>query len=258
MLKRGCIAGAAALLVVALAATGARADAYLRVITQQAPVHTGPGSSYRKVYVADRGDVFPVEKRGSEGYWFKVQLEDGTTGWIYGELVFPFEVVDDGNPGLFSRMWSATKRTLFAPSPVVNSDVEISFSAGALDREGVFILRPAYLIDRHFALEGFFGLSPRAQQDIFLYGAGWTFRLWPGSALGPHVHAGFGGATKRGKADAALAEDESLFALTVGGGFELTFKKQITVRLDYRNWTIFDPDESTNVQEYSGGLAIFF
>ncbi len=236
----------------------ASADAYLRVITQQAPVYTGPGTSYRKVYVADRGDVLEVLKRGTEGFWFKVLLEDGTTGWVYGELVFPFEVVEDTDVSIFTRAWRATRRFLFAPSPVPTSDVEISFSAGVLDSEGVFILRPAYLLDQYWAIEGYFGLSPRAQQDVFLYGAGWTFRLWPGSALGPHVHVGVGGAAFRKKADAPVGSDQDQFTLSVGGGFEMTFKKQITVRLDFRNWTIWDPDKSSNAQEYSGGLAIFF
>lgn len=236
----------------------ASADAYLRVITQQAPVYTGPGTRYRKVYVAARGDVFEVTKRGTKAFWFKIRLEDGTTGWIYGELVFPFEVVEDTDAGIFTRAWRATRSFLFAPSPVPTSDVEISFSAGVLAEEGVFILRPAYLLDPHWAIEGYFGLSPRKQQNLFLYGAGWTFRLWPGSALGPHVYAGVGGAALRKKADAPVGEDEDLFTLNVGGGFELTFKKQITVRLDFRNWTIWDPDKSSNSQEYSGGLAIFF
>ena len=43
-----------------------------------------------------------------------------------------------------------------------------------------------------------------------------------------------------------------------GGGFEITLKKQITVRLDARNWTLFNENHSSNGQEYSGGLAIFF
>ena len=47
-------------------------------------------------------------------------------------------------------------------------------------------------------------------------------------------------------------------ALGAGGGLEITFKKQITLRLDVRNWTLFDENQSSNGQEYSGGLAIFF
>jgi len=246
--------------VLLVAAPRARADAYLRVITQTAPVHTGPGPDYRKIYTAARGDVFPVYERGSESYWFKIELEDGTMGWIYGELVFPFEVVEDTEVSIFTRAWRATRRAIFAPSPVPSSSVELSFSAGALDREGVFIFRPAYLIDKYFAVEAFAGLSPRKDDDLYLSGAGWTFRLVPGSPLGPHVFAGLGGATSQPKADVAdsVVEQQTLFALSVGGGFELTFKKQITVRIDFRNWTIFDPDKANNGQEYSGGLAIFF
>jgi hypothetical protein len=47
-------------------------------------------------------------------------------------------------------------------------------------------------------------------------------------------------------------------ALSAGGGFEVTLKKQITLRLDFRNWTLFDQNQSSNAQEYTSGLAIFF
>ena len=50
----------------------------------------------------------------------------------------------------------------------------------------------------------------------------------------------------------------STLALSAGGGLEITLKKQITVRLDARNWTLFDENKAANAQEYSGGLAIFF
>lgn len=244
----------------ALAATPApaAADAYLRVIAQRAPVHTGPGGDYRELYVAERGEVFPVVERGGQGFWFRVNLEDGTSGWIFGELVFPFEVVEDDDPGVFRRMGRAIRRALLGPSPVPYSDVEISFSAGVLDQEGAFLLRPAWLVDSYFALEGFAGLSPRQDEDLFLAGLGWTLRLIPGAAVGPFLNAGFGAAHFRPKADNFAEEPETLMALAAGGGFEITFKRQITVRLDYRNWIIFDPDQASNGQEVSGGLAIFF
>ena len=60
------------------------------------------------------------------------------------------------------------------------------------------------------------------------------------------------------KVDNYVGQRGTLMALGAGGGFEITFKKQITLRLDARNWSIFDQNESTNYQEYSGGLAIFF
>jgi len=245
------------LLVIALGGP-AEADAFLRVIAQKAPVHTGPGPSYREVYIAERNQVFTVLERGTRDYWFKIELEDGTSGWILGDLVFPFEVGEEPEAGIFRRMGRAIRRAILGPSPAPYADVGISFSAGLLDQEGVFLLRPSWLIDPYWALEAFGGLSPRSEKDIFLTGLGFVLRLSPGAVIGPYASVGVGAAYIRPKADNFIDEKETLMALGAGGGLEITFKKQITVRLDARNWTLFDQNKSNNGQEYSGGLAIFF
>lgn len=247
-----------ALGLVAAGALTADAEPFLRVIAQKASVYTGPGPGYREIYVAERNQVFSVLERGTRDYWFKIELEDGTSGWILGDLVFPFEVGEQEEIGAFRRMGRAIKRTLLGPSPAPYADVGLSFSAGLLDREGVFMLRPSWLLDPYWALEGFAGLSPRADTDVFLAGLGFVLRLAPGAVLGPYASIGLGGAYTRPKADNVVDEEDGLMALGAGGGFEITFKKQITVRLDARNWTFFDQDKSNNGQEYTGGLAIFF
>ncbi len=239
-------------------AVPAHADAYLRVISQEASVHTGPGPSYREVFIAERGQVFPVLERGSRDFWFKVELEDGTTGWILGDMVFPFEVGPETEPGVFARMGRSIKRTLLGPSPAPYADIGMSFSAGVLDLEGVFLLRPSWLVDPYWAIEAFAGLSPRSEKDLFLGGLGFVLRMAPGAVIGPYASLGTGIAHVRPKADNFIDEEESLMALVAGGGVEITFKKQITVRLDARNWSLFDQNQSSNGQEYSGGLAIFF
>jgi Bacterial SH3 domain len=234
------------------------ADAYLRVIAQKAPVHTGPAPSYREIYIAKRGEVLEVLERGTRDYWFKVALEDGTSGWILGDMVYPFEVGDEGEPGIWTRMGRAIRRAILGPSPVPYANVEVSFSAGLLDNEGMYLLRPSYLVDPYFAIDAFAGISPRGQTDLFLGGVGWTLRLVPGAVLGPYIGADVGAAHVRPKADNFVDKEETLMALSAGGGFEITFKKQITVRLDARNWTLFDQNKSSNGQELTGGLAIFF
>lgn len=236
----------------------AEADAYLRVIAQKTPVHTGPGAAYREVYIAERGQVFAVLERGTRDYWFKIELEDGTNGWILGDTVFPFEVGPEGEPGVFARMGRAIKRTLLGPSPAPYADVGLSFSAGLLDLEGVFLLRPSWLIDPYWALEGFGGLSPRSEKDIYLTGLAFVLRLAPGAVVGPYASIGLGAAHIRPKADNFVDERETLMALAAGGGLEITFKKQITFRIDARNWKLFDENKSSLGQEYTGGLAIFF
>jgi len=236
----------------------AEADAYLRVIAQKASVHTGPGVGYREVYIAERGQVFQVVERATKDYWFKIELDDGTTGWIVGDMVFPFDVVDNEEPGVFTRMGRAIKAAILGPSPAPYANVGLSFSAGILDKEGVFLFRPSWLIDPYWALEGFGGLSPRSDKDVYLSGLAFVLRLSPGSVIGPYASVGLGAAFIRPKADNFVDKEETLMALGAGGGIEITFKKQITLRIDARNWSLFNQNHSNNGQEYSGGLAIFF
>jgi hypothetical protein len=239
-------------------AAPAAAEAYLRVIAQRAPVHSGPAGSYREVFIAERGQVFQVLARGTRDYWFKVELEDGTSGWILGDMVYPFEVGTPAEDGLLTRMGSAIKGAILGPSPVSYATIGLSFSAGMLDGEGVYLLRPSVLIDSYWAIEGFAGLSPRSEKDVFLGGLGFVLRLAPGSVIGPYASIGIGAAPIRPKADNYVDKKEVLMALGAGGGVEITFKKQITLRLDARNWSLFNQNHANNGQEYSGGLAIFF
>jgi hypothetical protein len=242
----------------ALCPAQARAEAYLRVIAQRAPVHSGPNASYREVYYAERGQVFQVLERGTRDYWFRIELDDGTSGWILGDMVFPFEVGPAGDEGVFVRMGQAIKGAILGPSPVGYASVGLSFSAGLLDGEGMFLLRPSWLIDPYWALEGFAGLSPRAEKDIFLGGLGFVLRMAPGAVIGPYASISTGAAHIRPKVDNFVDKNETLMALGAGGGLEITFKKQITLRLDARNWSLFNENHASNGQEYSGGLAIFF
>jgi hypothetical protein len=155
-------------------------------------------------------------------------------------------------------MGSAIKDAILGPSPVTNANVGLSFSAGVLDHDGMYLLRPQWIIDPYWAVEGFGGLSPRDDKDIFLGGLGFVLRLVPGAVIGPYADISVGAAYIRPKADNFVDPKQTLMALAAGGGLEITFKKQITVRLDARNWSLFNQNKSSNGQEYSGGLAIFF
>jgi hypothetical protein len=249
---------ALALAVVVAATATANADAYLRVIAQKASVRTGPGNGYREVYIAERNQVFPVLERGTKDYWFKVELDDGTTGWILGDVVYPFEVGEEEEPGALTRMGRAIKSAILGPSPVAYAHAGLSASAGILQGEGVYILRPSWLIDPYWALEGFAGMSPRSEKDVYLGGLAFVLRMAPGAVIGPYATLGLGAAHISPKATNYVDPKETLMALGAGGGVEITFKKQITVRLDVRNWTLFDENHSNNSQEYTGGLGIFF
>lgn len=249
---------AAAALACAVAPATAGAEAFARVLTQRAKVRTGPGVEYRVIYTAERGQVLRIVERGTKGYWFRVELDDGSTGWIFGEQLQPFDIVDDEEPGFFGRLWRSTRRALFGPTPLPHADVELSFSAGALGGEGLFLFRPAWIVDTHFAIEGFVGESPRKQESLLVGGVGWTLRLAPGGPVGPYLNAGVGVAYFEPKEDAFTLEPRTLAVVNAGGGLEVTIKLRLTLRFDFRHWTFFDPNEAANAKEFTGGMAIFF
>lgn len=232
-------------------------DVRLRVLSQRATVRTGPSLGYREVYVARRGQTFEVLERARTGYWFLVMLDDGTTGWIPGADVIAVDTPAERG-GVLARMGRALRRTLMAPPRVTGASGALSFAAGALDGEGMFVLRPAIILEPHVALEGTLGMSPRAQSDAFLGGVGLTLRLAPDAIVGPLAHVGIGAAHIRPKADNFVDERKTLMTISAGGGFELTFKKQITVRLEARRWMLFDQNQADGGTELSGGLSVFF
>ena len=99
----------------------AEAEAYLRVLAQKTPIHSGPSGNYRTVFIAERGQVFQVLERGTRDYWFKVELEDGTSGWILGDVVYPFDVGPD-EAGALTRMGrSGGRSSARLPSPTHTS-----------------------------------------------------------------------------------------------------------------------------------------
>ena len=240
------------------AASTAQAEAYVRVLAQSASVRTGPAPTYREIFVADRDAQFQVVERATIGYWFRILLADGTTGWIDGNSVYPLEMSPAQAGGFFSRLGSGIERHILGPSPVPTANVQISFSAGTLDGEGVYLLRPSIFIDPSLAVEFTAGLSPRGDKDVFLGNAGLTLRLAPGAAIGPYIHGGIGAAYIRPRADNFVDPEQTLMTMAFGGGVEITLKKQITVRLDCREWSLFDQNQIEHATEYTAGLSIFF
>src|SRR4029077_5716211 len=102
----------------------------------------------------------------------------------------------------------------------------LSFSAGVLQNEGVYILRPSWIIDPYWALEGFAGLSPRAEKSIYLAGLALVLRMVPGAVIVPFASLGVGAAYVSPQATNYVDPRETLMALSAGGGLEITFKKQ--------------------------------
>lgn len=243
-------------LLVAGPAAHAQDSVVVLVISEGAEVRTGPGFAYRAIYSAERGETLTAIDRAPGGYWFRVVLPDGTYGWILGDLVLPQAVNPNppGPPTLLERMG----RAIFSPPPLGSTDVGLSFSAGLLGGEGLALFRPMVLLAPHLGLEAFVGETVGQQADVVYYGGAGNLFLWPTSPVTPFFSLGGGGAVGRKKADQFAIDTGHYLSANAGGGLLLAFKKRITFRLDFRNYVVFDADYTRSLQEYSGGLAVFF
>jgi hypothetical protein len=237
----------------------ARADdeALVRVLAEQAAVHTGPGFGFRVVYTAARGEVLPAIGRSTTDHWFRVQLPDGTFGWLLGDQVLVLDV-DTSEAHRGPSLWKRMSEAAFSPSPLLEGNVGLTFSAGALGGDGLFLFRPAVVLAPHLAVEGFFGESVGNQVDVIYYGGGFNAFLWPTSPVTPFVAAAGGGASGRKKPDQPAIETGHFKMLNVGGGLIIALKKRLTLRGDARHYVIFDANHTQRLQEYSGALSVYF
>jgi hypothetical protein len=233
----------------------AKSVPHLRIIVPRASVRTGPAASYRELYRAERGEVMPVVDRNGT-YWFRVVLPDGRFGWVYGEQVLPFEIDLEGTGG--SKAWARFKEAVFAPSPIPSAAVGFTFSGGALGGDGMFMFRPAVTLNAHLALEGHIGEAVGADGSLLLYGLDGDILIWPIGPFVPFVALGLGGATSFPKVNGVTQASKTQFAVDAGAGAAFILKKRIVLRFDFRNYTLFTPNSTSNRQEYSGGLAVFF
>ena len=240
-------------------AESARADedALVRIIAEQADVHTGPSFAYRVVYVATRGEVLPVIERATRAHWFRVRLPDGTSGWLLGDQVFPLDL-DTSEAHRGPSIWRRIGDAIFSPSPLLEGRFGLSFSAGLLGGDSVFLFRPAILFEPHVSLEAFLGETVGNQIDVIYYGAGPNVFIFPTSPVTPFLSTAAGGASSRPKADQFATAKNTLAMVNVGGGLIVALKKRITLRGDARHYVIFDPNHTNRIQEYTGALSIVF
>ncbi len=252
----------AAMLVGLFAAREARAadevEAFARVVVEETALRSGPGVSHRVVYVAHRGETFIIESRKGAGFWLKVVLPDGRSGWVLGETVQPIAISA-----------SATDRPstpgFFAPPPLAEARGGVAILGGALDettsrgtRNGYLELRPAFVLAPTIAFEPFVGMALTENGNEVLYGGGFTVHLAPDWAVEPYATLGLGRLTSFPNVDQFVLRKETVWAARAGGGLLLALRLRILVRLEIDNLTLFTEDSYRNAQVYEGGLGVYF
>jgi hypothetical protein len=241
-------------LIAAGASQRAAADeptVYARVVVDSTSVRAGPGASYRSVYTARRDEVFPLRARSSTGYWFRIELPDGTAGFIRGDVVYNHEVgAGEASSGRFLP-------AVFAPPPLPSARGEIALQGGALGSGGLIMLRPSWLLEPSFGLELNAGASVARGGRLFLLLVGPIVNMFPRSPVVPFFALAAGMVVSSPNADTFLLRSGSVSALSAGAGLRIGFRYRLTLRLEARSYLLFETDRYVREEEFSAGLTVF-
>jgi uncharacterized protein YgiM (DUF1202 family) len=244
----------ATLLSALFAAGSARAaeddEAFARVIVAETELRSGPGVSHRVIQRARRGEAFAIEQRETSAFWLQVLLPDGRTAYVLGDTVEAVSASEEtrdapGRPGLF------------APPALQEARGGFALMGGVYDLDGYAELRPALVLAPAIALEPYVGIALMDDSRRLVYGLAGTLNLAPDWAIAPYVTLGAGGVHENPK-DEFVERDRSWFHARAGGGFLISLRLRILVRLEATNFVLFTEDDYENVQSYIGGLGTYF
>jgi hypothetical protein len=244
----------ALVLTLLLTAVGGSADesaTYARVVVESAPLRSGPGASFRILQSARRDDTLRVRGRAPLGHWLQLELSDGGIAYVQGDAVWLFDPAggEEAVPEHYR---------VFAPAPLLHARGELSALFGVLGDSGFLALRPSIMLAPTFALEANLGASVGSTGRLFLIGAGGLVNLFPSWPITPFFAGGGGAAHAAPNSDAFIFEAGTRSMLYAGGGLRFGFRQRIIVRIEGRNYALFEPDKLVSQQEISGGLSAFF
>ncbi|MCA9605109.1 MAG: SH3 domain-containing protein [Myxococcales bacterium] len=226
---------------------------YARVIVDRTELRSGPGAGFQRVRAAQRGDVFRVHSRASTGYWFRVELPDGTFAYIHGDTVYNHQVSrDEAGGGRFAP-------DVFAPAALPSATGELAVQFGVLGFfNGFMAIRPAINIAPEFELELNLGGSVGEGGRLLIGSGGPLINLWPESPVVPFFTVGGGFAVSDPNADTFLLQSGMVGVLYGGGGLRFGFRYRITIRIEARGYAFFDENEINALEEITIGATVFF
>lgn len=231
---------------------------YVRVITETTDIYSGAGFSYRVIARVAKDDVLELVERGKRGGWTRVRLDTGITGWVLSEQVVIFSQANEaGEAGPFRRAGRKIRAAILGPPNLMTARAGGALSAGVLDGEGLFLVRPSVHVTPNVAVEAYVGPSAGHEVTRGIFGLAGNIYLMPKIPFTFFMSLGTGAVFTRGKADVLRQADWS-YLLSPGGGAFLILKKGVTLRFDFRNHILFRAPAAQSKQEFSGALAFHF
>lgn len=225
-------------------------EAFARVTEAEGEVRAGPGVSYRVIHHAVRGDAFQIDGRETTGYWLRIVLPDGRTGYILGDTVEVLapgqgEEAPDG-PGFFS------------PPALESASGGMTLMGGLFDGAAYAELRPSFVLAPTLSVDPYVGMGLPSSGRTLHYGAGVTINVIPDWAFAPYLHLGGGGYHFTPNEDAFVPSDKDLFHVRAGGGLLVSLRWRVLFRLEAMNTILFNSDTHDNAQSYTAGFGTYF
>lgn len=224
---------------------------YARVLVDTTEVRAGPDASYRKVMTAQRDALLPVRARATQGYWFEVELPDGTAGFVRGDAVYVTTVSDaEANAGRFLP-------SVFAPPPLLEARGEVALVGGVLGSGGLIALRPSWLLSANFGFEATAAAAVARGGRLLMAMVGPFVNIFPESPVVPFFNVSGGVIASSPNADTFLLQSSSLATVSAGAGLRIGFRYRLTLRLEARSYVFFETDRYVREEELSAGLSVF-
>ncbi|MBN2495241.1 MAG: SH3 domain-containing protein [Deltaproteobacteria bacterium] len=230
-------------------------EVFLRVMADSVPVRAGPGGSYRELGRVGRDQTYPALDRSPDGAWYRIRLARGVSGWVLAELVWPYEVVDEGAMGQ-TRSWLET--WIVGPSQLGDGRLSLAVNAGGLDSNGLFALRFGLQPSSHYLIELFAGQSAGELGAQAFYGAELLVLIAPWRSLVPFAAVGAGGISALPHRESLLYEQRTLPLVTAGGGLLLAMQGSYSLRVDVRRLVAISADDSLGMLTATGGVMLSF
>ena len=236
------------------------AEAFARIVVDEAELRTGPGVAYRVIYAAHRGETFALDGRAGAGFWLRVLLPDGRAAYALGDEIQPFAVTkgEEGAPSRPGFLAPPPLEGSRAGLAIVGGIISIPVSNGTTQVFGYMEARPSLVLHKTITLDAFIGDGLTSDGAQLLYGAGATIHFAPSWPIDPFVGIGGGGLSVIPNSDSFVLKRQDFYAARAGGGILFALRNRILVRLEITNLSLFTADSYKNAQVYAGGFGVYF
>jgi len=210
-------------------------------------IHTGPGRGYPVFYIAEKSEEVFLMKRRTD--WFKVRLFSGQEGWVHYK-----EVDKTLQASGYQKGWSERFYDNY-----IDGRLKAGWAWGVFDEDSALYVRAAYRFTDGLSAETSLGFASGDFGDTNLYLAGLVITPWRGRWFAINGTIG-GGLVEIRPADILInAKNENFKTAYAGVGFSAPLKRRLSLRGDFRNYTLFvSPKRSREVKEYSLGVIFEF